>query len=82
MTKTHSPIPQPPLRSPGQSLDEQITRLQTEAFGYYVTIICATVAVIIYEWWCWLVKSRPGPYSLTVLGLLVIGFCNFANSYT
>lgn len=75
MPNKRSPIKEPPLRTPGQSLDEQIVKLQTDDFGYYATIICAMVGVIMYEWECWFTKSRPEPYILSTMGLVVIGFC-------
>jgi hypothetical protein len=77
MTETRSPIKEPPLRTPGQSLDEEIAKLRTGDFSYYVTLICTMACVIAYEWACWITKIRPEPYLLSLGGVGVIGYCIF-----
>jgi len=70
-----SPIKGPPLRLPGQSIDEQINRLLNEkqlnyalfAFGIFLLAVGAWIQVI--------TGSQLNPWLSSAVAVLVIGYC-------
>jgi hypothetical protein len=71
-TKTKSPIKNLPVRLPGQSLQNRIMGDVFERFmGYGVAAIIAVVLAAL-EWQRFLFHSRPHPWPLTVLAVIVV----------
>ncbi len=63
----------PPLRLPGQSLDERISELQEDFGNILVLPTCLTVLTV-FEWTHWMTGSLPNPWVLTSATLLSIAY--------
>jgi len=69
-----SPIKAPPLRSAGQSIDEEIHRIQSEEIGPYVAMILFMFLIAVLEWWKWFRDLPPKPILTSVMSLILIAF--------
>jgi len=67
-----SPLKSPPLRNPGQSLDEEIQQLFVDRFLPYFLFPPLFIAYAIGEWWRWYRPSTPYPWTMTVLALVSV----------
>lgn len=76
MVKTHSPIKEPPLRVPGQSIQREIYRVLIDELFVISFVIAFAVIWPTYEWFRWLTKASPSPWLATVLAIfaLIYGF--------
>ena len=72
-----SPIKNEPLRSAGQSLEEQIEDTLLDKLLYYIMFATFMIMLTIFEWVRYLTDSPPNPRFTTFLALIVIGFCAF-----
>lgn len=70
--KTRSPLKVPPLRNPGQSLDEQLQQLYVDKFLPYFLFPSLFIAYAIGEWWRWYFHSPPIPGSVTGIALVSV----------
>lgn len=62
-----SPLKAPPLRNPGQSLDEEISRIiNDEAFVHIMLAMFALVFTLM-EWWRWYFKVPQYPIIITII---------------
>ncbi|HRD68434.1 MAG TPA: nuclease-related domain-containing protein [Candidatus Competibacter sp.] len=69
-----SPLKEPPLRYPGQSLDEEIRRLiDDKLFGSVLPAVMMT-AIAALEWLYWWQASRPNPILYTLVAFLWIAY--------
>lgn len=68
--KARSPLKVPPLRNPGQSLDEQLQQLYVDKFLPYFLFPPLFIACAIGEWWRWHFHSPPSPITVTVIALI------------
>lgn len=50
---TRSPLTAPPLRNPGQSLDEEIHRIIDEDASSYALVAIFLLAITLMEWLRW-----------------------------
>ncbi len=50
---TRSPLPAPPLRNPGQSLDEKIYRIINEGASGDIRVAALLLAITVMEWFRW-----------------------------
>ncbi len=50
---TRSPLTVPPLRNPGQSLDEEINRIIEEDLVSYGMVAMLLLAITMMEWFRW-----------------------------
>ena len=66
-----SPIVTPPLRLPGQSIDERICDLR-DKFNELLVLPLCLVALAIVEWLHWLMAAPPNPFIPSVLALIAI----------
>ena len=69
---TRSPLTAPPLRNPGQSLDEEIHRLIDEDVISYVMVAVFLLAITLMEWFRWWWNLPPQPPVYTVITVVVI----------
>lgn len=60
-----------PRRLTGQSLEEQIRRLQS-AWGDVLSLPLCLVTLALYEWWRWLFSIPSNPLLLTVMAALAV----------
>jgi hypothetical protein len=66
-----SPIKNPPLRSAGQSVDEEIQKILYDKMDYYAFAIGVSASMAFWEWYHWYFKSPPQPVVMTILALLI-----------
>jgi len=73
-TTLKSPLKDPPLRVPGQSVGEQIKRVfDDEGMTYFlVSLVCIIYAGL--EWWRYYFHVPPSPRIATVIAVIVVGY--------
>jgi len=71
---TKSPIKDRPLRSPGQSLEEERRKLFEDKIETPLMLAVFFMAFAAMEWWRYLWNQPPSPRVFSVFALLVIGF--------
>jgi len=69
---TRSPLTAPPLRNPGQSLDEEINRVLDEDMLSYFMVAMFLLAITLMEWLRWWLNLPPQPLLYTVITVVVI----------
>jgi len=74
MKSKKSPLKEPPLHNPGQSLDEEIDKVMNEDGGSYIVMIILSLALAINEWFRWYHPSTPSPWTITSAAVIIIGF--------
>lgn len=74
MSNKKSPLKEPPLHHPGQSLDEEIDKVMNEdGISYFVMIVfCLYLAV--NEWYRWFHPYLPRPWVVTSVAVIAIGY--------
>jgi hypothetical protein len=75
--KSKSPLREPPLRLPGQSIDEQINRLSNEKLLNYLLFALAFFLLASIGWVQTLNQSRINPWLMSVVAAPVISYCAF-----
>jgi hypothetical protein len=75
--KTHkkSPIKALPLRLAGQSIDEEIHRIQSEEIGAYVAVAVLFCAMAAFEWYKYLRDLPPQPILTSIGAIGIIIYC-------
>ena len=76
-TKKRSPLKRKPLRSPGQSLEEETQRLIDDSAMPPIVVASTMVVFAGYEWWRSFVSLPPRPWLVTLLALAAIGYAAF-----
>ncbi len=66
-----TPLQMTPRRLTGQSVEEQVRRLQS-AWGDVLSLPLCLVALALYEWWRWLFSIPSNPLLLTVVAAVAI----------
>jgi len=66
-----TPLQLTPRRLTGQSVDEQIRRLQS-AWGDVLSLPMCLGALALYEWWRWLFSMPSNPLLLTIVAAVAI----------
>lgn len=66
-----TPLQLTPRRLTGQSVDEQIRRLQS-AWGDVLSLPMCLGALALYEWWRWLFSIPSNPLLLTIVAAVAI----------
>ena len=74
---TKSPLKEPLLRLPGQSVDEQINRLFNEKLLNYLLIILVFFLFTLLTWIQALNQSPLNPWLMSITAAPVIGYCAF-----
>jgi hypothetical protein len=73
--RKRSPLKALPLHTAGQSIDEEISRIQSVEIGSYVAGIACMTLLSIFEWYRWIRSSPPSPLSITIGSIIVISYC-------
>lgn len=68
-----SPLKAPPLRYPGQSLDEEIRRVLEDDVLTYLLMAAMACILAMLEWFRWFLKLPPNPIVYTAIALIVSG---------
>lgn len=71
---TKSPIKDNPLRSPGQSLEEERRRLFEDKLETPLLLAAFFIALSALEWWRDYSQSPPNPIVFTVAAVMLVGF--------
>ncbi len=72
--RSRSPLKEPPLRTPGQSVEEELQRILLDKFLPYFLIPPLFTAFAIGEWWRWWRPFPPSPWFATVLAIAAISY--------
>ena len=72
-----SPLREPPLRLPGQSIDEQINRLLSEKQLNYALFAFGLFLLAVGAWIQVLTDSQLNPWLFSAVAVLVISYCAF-----
>lgn len=75
--KSKSPLKDPPLRNPGQSLDEELQQIMDEGVSFWVCLLLCCLFLPLLEWWRWFSATPPNPALMTLLVLPIVGFSIF-----
>ncbi len=67
MPASHSPLKEKPLRIPGQSLDEEINRVENDEVGTYAGIAVIALALDLYVWFLTVTHSSLHPLGVTIV---------------
>jgi len=67
MIKGRSPLKNPPLRNPGEGLQEQLNDLLTDKIMLYLLIGVLPLCFTIQEWFDYFFSPVPRPFLLTIL---------------
>src|SRR4030042_2234030 len=70
--KTRSPLKVPPLRYPGQSLNEELDRIFLDKFLPYFIFPPLLASFALGEWWRWYRPSPPSPWFATAVALVAV----------
>lgn len=76
-SKKKSPLKDKPLRNPGQSLDEAISRLIDEDGSAIAFTTAFCLAITGFEWWRWYANVPPHPVLMTIFCGLLVAYCIF-----
>lgn len=77
MKPPKSPLRETPLHLPGQSLDEEISRIREEEMPVYFAYLATFFSYALLEWFRWIIKAPYSPVLFTVAAAAVIGYCVF-----
>ena len=72
MTERRSPLKEKPLRNPGQSLDEQINRIEQDQVGYYIVLAILVMILPIWAWLDYLLKNPSPPIGVTIMSAVLL----------
>jgi len=72
-----SPIKKTPLRTAGQSLEEEINRIKTEDLVPYIGVSVFMVTGIIFEWYRWINEMPPRPLAISFAAMIVIAYSGY-----
>lgn len=70
--KARSPLKAPPLRNPGQSLDEELQRIFLDKCLPYFLFPPLLVSIALGEWWRWYRPSPPSPWFATAVAFVAV----------
>ncbi len=70
--KTRSPLKVPPLRNPGQSLDEELQRLFVDSFLPYFLVAPILCAYALIEWVRYYRPLPPSPWFATIVAFIAV----------
>jgi hypothetical protein len=74
MSQKRSPLKAPPLRNPGQSLDEEIERIMEQDVAVYVlgSFFIVVLAALVWVWY--LTNEVPNPIVTTLAAVVVVAY--------
>lgn len=72
-----SPLTAAPLRTAGQSIEEEILRITSEDVAAYVSFSVFMAGFAVYEWYRWLRDFPPHPMSFSIGAVILIAYCAY-----
>ena len=72
-----SPLKAAPLRTAGQSIEEEISRIMTEDVAAYVSLSVLMAVFALYEWYRWFRGFPPQPMSFSICAVIMIAYCSY-----
>ncbi len=72
-----SPLKAAPLRTAGQSIEEEILRITSEDVAAYVSFSVFMAGFALYEWYRWLRGFPPQPMSFSIGAVIMIAYCAY-----
>jgi hypothetical protein len=72
-----SPIKSKPLRYPGESLDQEILRLQDEIFTKYGVYAAFFITLALLEWLRYATNALPNPWIYSIVAFIVVAFTTY-----
>jgi len=69
--KKQSPLKDNPLRNPGQTLDEEISKTIGDDAAPYILAPVVSIAFAGLEWWRWHMETPPSPIILTLVACVI-----------
>jgi hypothetical protein len=72
--KTRSPLKAPPLRNPGQSLDEELQRLFVDSFLPYFLVPSMLGVFALIEWMRDSRPQPPSPWFATIVAFVAVSY--------
>ena len=74
MKDKKSPLKDKLLRTPGQSLDEEINKIIDDQVMTYALASVWFVVLAMFEWYRWYMDVPPSPWTFSIMALVVILF--------
>jgi len=75
--KKRSPIKERPLRQAGQSINDQINRINDDVLVPSFLFVVGFLALALFDWWQYLANSIINPFAISIVTILVIDFSAF-----
>ncbi len=72
MKDTKSPLKEKPLRTPGQSLDEEIEKIIDDKVMPYIMASSMILFITLFEWYRWYTSTPPSPWTFSIIAIFVI----------
>lgn len=69
-----SPLKEPPLHVPGQSLDEEINRVMDEDVSGWIAIIVIAIIVTVFEWIRYFLSIQTQQAYFTIVTIVVVSY--------
>jgi hypothetical protein len=70
-----SPLKALPLHTAGQSIDEEIHRIQTVEISSYLVAAACMLFLSCFEWYKWLTSAPPSPVLISIGAAVVVSYC-------
>ncbi len=77
MAERRSPLKQKPLRVPGQSTDEEISRLEYDELAWYLSLSLMITVITISTWLTWLAKEPSNPTLISIMCVIIVSYSTF-----
>ncbi len=74
MKDKKSPLKDKLLRTPGQSLDEEINKIVDDQAMLYITASLMLIVMTVLEWYRWYTSTPPSPWTMTLMAVVVTVF--------
>ncbi len=72
-----SPLKAPPLRLPGQSVQDEIDKLIDDSLMPTYIFAVMMLMMCLNGWWIWYSQKIPSPFLMTVIAVLAIGYATW-----
>ena len=69
-----SPLKASPLRTAGQSIEEEILRIVAEDTSAYISFGIFIIIFASYEWYRWLTNFPPKPFTFSILAIVMLAY--------
>ena len=73
--KKRSPLKAAPLRTAGQSIEEEILRIKMEDFVAYISLVVFMAIFTLFEWYRWVREIPPKPIPISIGAVILTVYC-------